>query len=108
MVRVLELRAELSVEAKGNFIGAEAGLPQAPDTAETDARYAELKELRNRIGRAGMLALRPLLVDRARDLWELAAWERPQAIQALTNGASRAAERSESRLPTCRSRLSDA
>jgi RsiW-degrading membrane proteinase PrsW (M82 family) len=71
MVRTLEVRAELSAWAKGDLIRREVGMPAVDPDAETEARFDELRELRRRIGRTGMLALRPLLVDRARDLWEI-------------------------------------
>jgi hypothetical protein len=70
MVRVMELRAELSVRAKADLMRREASLPVDEFDPETEARFSELAELRDRIGKTGMLALRPLLVDHARDLWE--------------------------------------
>ncbi len=71
MVRVLELRAELSLRAKGNFLRREVGLPDPEPDAGDVARLEELNELGSRIGRTGMLALRPLMADRAGDLWEI-------------------------------------
>ena len=48
----------------------EAGLEVAPDPA-LETHFKELKYLEKSIGPTGMLAIRPLLSQTRRDLWEM-------------------------------------
>ena len=70
MLSLLQLTIELSVRAKGALLIREAGLEVAPDP-EVESIFAELKYLQKSIGPTGMLAIRPLLSQTPRDLWEL-------------------------------------
>ena len=70
MLSLLQLTIELSVRAKGDLMLREAGLEVAPDP-ELGEHFAELKYLEKSIGPTGMLAVRPLLSQTPRDLWEM-------------------------------------
>jgi RsiW-degrading membrane proteinase PrsW (M82 family) len=70
MLSLLQLTIELSVRAKGSLLIREAGLEVAPDP-ELEGMFAELKYLQKSIGPTGMLAIRPLLSQTPRDLWEM-------------------------------------
>jgi RsiW-degrading membrane proteinase PrsW (M82 family) len=70
MLSYLQLSLELSARAKGDLLRREMGFPVEPDPQ----LLGELKELRwleSQIGRAGKLALAPLLGHSRRDVWEL-------------------------------------
>jgi hypothetical protein len=70
MLSLLQLTTELSMRAKGDLMLREAGLEAAPDP-ELDSMFAELRYLEKSIGPTGMLAVRPLLSQTPRDLWEI-------------------------------------
>lgn len=70
MLTYLHLTLELSARAKGNLMLREAGLEVAPDPA-LKSHFKELKYLEKSIGPTGMLAIRPLLSQTRRDLWEM-------------------------------------
>lgn len=70
MLSLLQLTTELSMRAKGDLMLREAGIPAAPDP-ELDSMFAELRYLEKSIGPTGMLAVRPLLSQTPRDLWEM-------------------------------------
>jgi protease PrsW len=70
MLSLLQLTTELSMRAKSDLMLREAGLEVAPDP-ELDGMFAELKYLERSIGPTGMLAIRPLLSQTPRDLWEM-------------------------------------
>ncbi|HSU20106.1 MAG TPA: PrsW family glutamic-type intramembrane protease [Acidobacteriaceae bacterium] len=70
MLSLLQLTTVLSARAKGDLLLREAGLEVAPDP-ELDSMFAELKYLERTIGPTGMLAVRPLLSQTPRDLWEM-------------------------------------
>ncbi len=70
MLSFLHLTLELSAHAKGDLMCREAGLEIPPDPA-WDSRLRELKYLEKSIGPTGMLAVRPLLSQTPRDLWEM-------------------------------------
>jgi len=70
MLSLLQLTAELSLRAKGALLLREAGLEVVPDP-ELEGMFAELKYLMKSIGPTGMLAIRPLLSQTPRDLWEI-------------------------------------
>ncbi len=64
------LYLELSIKAKRNLLLRESGFPviQEPDIKN---KLTELKTLRKNIGKAGEMALLPLVRMRQRELWEL-------------------------------------
>jgi protease PrsW len=66
----LQLSLELSAQAKGNLLRREMGFPIPPDPA-LPGRLKELHYLEKQIGRAGKLALAPLLGSSRRDIWEI-------------------------------------
>jgi RsiW-degrading membrane proteinase PrsW (M82 family) len=70
MLSLLQLTTELSMRAKGDLMLREAGIAAAPDP-ELDSMFAELRYLEKSIGPTGMLAVRPLLSQTPRDLWEM-------------------------------------
>ena len=70
MLCLLQLTIELSVRAKSDLLLSEVGLDAAPDP-ELEAQFKELKYLERTIGPTGMLAIRPLLAQTPRDLWEM-------------------------------------
>jgi protease PrsW len=70
MLSLLQLTIELSVRAKGALMLREAGLEVAPDP-EVAGIFTELKYLQKSIGPTGMMAIRPLLSQTPRDLWEM-------------------------------------
>jgi protease PrsW len=70
MLSLLQLTTELSVRAKSDLMLREVGLEVAPDP-ELESMFAELKYLEKSIGPTGMMAVRPLLAQTPRDLWEM-------------------------------------
>lgn len=70
MLSLLQLTSELSMRAKSDLLLREAGLELETDP-ELDSLFAELKYLEKSIGPTGMLAIRPLLSQTPRDLWEM-------------------------------------
>ena len=70
MLTLLHLSIELSARAKGELMLREAGL-EVPPNPELENRLKELKYLQRSIGPTGMLAVRPLLKQTPRDLWEM-------------------------------------
>jgi RsiW-degrading membrane proteinase PrsW (M82 family) len=70
MLTYLHLTLELSARAKGDLMRREAGLEVAPDPS-LKSHFKELKYLEKCIGPTGMLAIRPLLSQTRRDLWEM-------------------------------------
>lgn len=70
MLTFLHLTLELSARAKGDLMRREAGLEVLPDPA-LESHFKELKYLEKSIGPTGMLAIRPLLSQTPRDLWEM-------------------------------------
>ena len=70
MLSLLHLTTELSVRAKSDLLFREVGLEVAPDP-ELESQFKELKYLEKSIGPTGMLAIRPLLSQTPRDLWEM-------------------------------------
>jgi hypothetical protein len=70
MLCYLQLSAELSARSKGDLLRREMGFPVTID----DGLRSQLKErkfLESRIGRAGKLALTPLLGSSHLDIWEI-------------------------------------
>jgi protease PrsW len=70
MLSYLHLSLELSARAKGDLLRREMGFPVPPDR-ELAGQFKELKFLESQIGRAGKMALAPLLGQSRRDTWEL-------------------------------------
>jgi RsiW-degrading membrane proteinase PrsW (M82 family) len=70
MLTFLHLTLELSARAKGALILREAGMEVAPDP-NLESQFRELAYLEKSIGPTGMLAIRPLLSQTPRDLWEM-------------------------------------
>jgi RsiW-degrading membrane proteinase PrsW (M82 family) len=70
MLCYLQLSAELSARSKGALLRREIGFPVIPDPTLPD-QLKELHFLESRIGRAGKLALAPLLGSSHLDVWEL-------------------------------------
>jgi RsiW-degrading membrane proteinase PrsW (M82 family) len=68
MYCLLRLELELSVHARAMIMAREAGLGLNADD-DLEASLAERDYLRRSIGRAGLLALRPLQVTSRRDTW---------------------------------------
>jgi protease PrsW len=71
MLCCLRLHAELALRAKGILLLRESGLEEPPLDEETRDKLAELAQLRHALGRAGVLALRPLMMATGKDIWEL-------------------------------------
>ncbi len=79
MLCYLQLSLELSAQAKGDLLRREMGFPAEPDP-ELPARLKEFAYLEKQIGRAGKLALAPLLGSSRKDVWEIYQLiERPAA-----------------------------
>ena len=70
MLCLLRIQAELAVRAKGLLLAREAGL-EAPVGDDVRANLQELRYLETSIGRTGLLALKPVLRQSARDLWQV-------------------------------------
>jgi protease PrsW len=70
MLSYIHLSLELSAHAKGDLLRREMGFPVTPDP-ELPGQLKELKFLESQIGRAGKMALGPLLGQSRRDIWEL-------------------------------------
>src|ERR1700693_256074 len=70
MLCYVQLSLELSARAKGDLLRREMGFP-VPSDPELPGQLRELAWLESRIGRAGKLALSPLIGQSRRDLWEL-------------------------------------
>jgi RsiW-degrading membrane proteinase PrsW (M82 family) len=70
MLTLLHLTLEISARVKGNLMLREAGLEIPPDP-EMGGHLKELRYLERSIGPTGMLAVRPLLSQTPRDLWEM-------------------------------------
>jgi RsiW-degrading membrane proteinase PrsW (M82 family) len=70
MLAYLHLSLELSARAKGDLLRREMGFDVTPDL-DLPGELKELKFLESQIGRAGKMALGPLLGQSRRDIWEL-------------------------------------
>ena len=71
MLCCLRVHGELALRAKGVLLLRESGLEEPPLDEETRDKLAELRQLERAVGRAGMLALRPLIMTSGKDIWEL-------------------------------------
>lgn len=70
MLSYLHMSLQLSARAKGDLLRREMGFDVTPDP-ELPGELKELKFLESQIGRAGKMALGPLLGQSRRDIWEL-------------------------------------
>jgi protease PrsW len=71
MLCCLRLHGELALRAKGVLLLRESGIEEPPIDEETRDKLTELAQLKRAIGRAGVLALRPLMMATGRHIWEL-------------------------------------
>jgi protease PrsW len=71
MLCCLRLHGELALRAKGMLLLRESGIDEPPVDAEVRDKLAELAQLERAIGKAGMLALRPLMMVTGKDIWQL-------------------------------------
>lgn len=78
MFCLLRLELELSAQAKGLLLARKAGL-DLPADEELEAALAERRYLHASIGRAGLLALKPLQVTSHRDTWHRHLLRRPRS-----------------------------
>ncbi|MFT5315429.1 MAG: RsiW-degrading membrane proteinase PrsW (M82 family) [Candidatus Krumholzibacteriia bacterium] len=69
MLCLLRLQVELSIRAKGVLMLREQGMEAAPDP-ELPGKLEEVKWLEKRIGRAGLLAMRPICHWQSGDKWQ--------------------------------------
>ncbi len=70
MLCLIELYTDLSIKAKSVMMLKETGFEIEPDPA-TAAKLEELSALRKNIGKAGWLAISPILRMHPKDLWKL-------------------------------------
>jgi RsiW-degrading membrane proteinase PrsW (M82 family) len=70
MLCYIRLRAELSLGAKGLLMLRENGFAVKKE-AGVEAKFAELRYLKQSIGKTGELALAPILQRSSRELWQL-------------------------------------
>ena len=71
MLCYVRVHGELAVRAKGVLLLREAGMPDLPIDTETGAKLAELGQLERAIGKAGVIALRPLTMATGKEIWQL-------------------------------------
>jgi len=71
MLCCLRLHGELALRAKGVLLLRESGMEEPALDEETRGKLAELEHLKRNIGKLGLLALRPLMMARGKDIWEL-------------------------------------
>jgi len=70
MLCYIRIQLELAVSAKGMLLMREAGFSPQPPTG-TQEKFAELRMLESLLGPVGILAIKPLMHDSIRDLWQL-------------------------------------
>jgi len=71
MLCCLRLHGELALRAKGLLLLRECGAEVLPEEDDIRDKLAELEQLKRTIGRAGVLALRPLMMSTGKDIWAL-------------------------------------
>ena len=71
MLCYLRLHVELAMRAKGALMLKESGFEEPPLDDDLRAQIAELHYLERSLGKAGQLALRPLVMATGKDLWQL-------------------------------------
>jgi protease PrsW len=79
MLCYLRLHVELSIHAKGVLLMREAGFDVNIDR-DTREKFMELKHLQKTIGKTGQLALSPIMLNTARDLWQFYFIDEKKAI----------------------------
>jgi hypothetical protein len=65
------LHCELALRAKGVLMLRESGFEAPPLDDDTKAQIQELHYLERSIGKAGEIALRPIVLATGKDLWQL-------------------------------------
>jgi hypothetical protein len=70
MLCYLRIRTELAISAKGMLMMNEAGF-KAVTPEGTREKFVELRHLEKTIGATGRLAMKPLLHQSTRDLWQI-------------------------------------
>lgn len=71
MLCYLRLHVELALRAKGVLMLKESGFDEPPMDDELRAQVDELRYLERSLGRSGEIALRPIVMTTAKDLWQL-------------------------------------
>ena len=71
MLCCIRLHDELALRAKGVLLLRESGMDELPIDADTRDKLTELAQLERAIGRAGVLALRPLIMATGKEIWQL-------------------------------------
>jgi hypothetical protein len=71
MLCYLRLHGELALRAKGVLMLKESGFAEPPMDDELKAQVEELRYLERSLGKAGELALRPIVMATGKDLWQL-------------------------------------
>jgi protease PrsW len=71
MLCYLRLHVELALRAKGLLMLQESGYEVPPMDEDLKAQIGELRYLERSLGKAGLLALRPLVMVTGKDLWQL-------------------------------------
>jgi RsiW-degrading membrane proteinase PrsW (M82 family) len=71
MLCYLRLHVELALRAKGVLMLKESGFGEPPIDDELRAEISELRYLERSLGKAGELALRPIVLATGKDLWQL-------------------------------------
>jgi len=70
MLCLIRVQLELSIRAKGFLLAREAGF-DAPVGEDVRSNLQELRYLEQAIGPTGLLAVRPIMRHRSRDLWQI-------------------------------------
>jgi RsiW-degrading membrane proteinase PrsW (M82 family) len=76
MLCYLRVHVELAMRAKGVLMLRESGFDEPPLDDEVRSQIAELHYLEKSLGKAGLLALRPIVIATGKDLWQLQWLER--------------------------------
>jgi RsiW-degrading membrane proteinase PrsW (M82 family) len=71
MLCYLRLHVELALRAKGVLLLKESGFGEPPMDDDLKAQIQELRYLERSLGKAGELALRPIVLATGKDLWQL-------------------------------------
>lgn len=89
MFCLLRIHLELSLRAKALLMARAAGVDIPLDDDDLRAQFSELRFLERAIGRAGLLALRPLRRRSSRDLWQLLMLQRGSVATGLPGALRR-------------------
>ena len=71
MLCILRIHLEIGVRVKGLLLMREAGFGEENPDPEMAAKFEELQLLEKNIGKAGRLAISPMLLNSSRNLWQL-------------------------------------